>query len=110
VAGSEELRIPPEAVIRHAASVDQAADGMETGRGAAAQVQMGDEAYGQICGFLPELIDVVADGLVSALGESASALRETAVSLRSAASSAEDVDVAEANRIGTAGGRMVLPL
>ncbi|GGQ44564.1 hypothetical protein GCM10010166_11390 [Couchioplanes caeruleus subsp. azureus] len=102
--------MPVAAVRRHAGAVDEAADGMETGRGAAAYVQLGAEAYGQICAFLPGLIDPVADRAVTALGESASALREAAAGLRSVAAAAESTDAANARRVADAGGRLELPL
>ncbi|MEU8425091.1 type VII secretion target [Micromonospora sp. NPDC048835] len=98
------------AVMRHAATVDDAADQMETARSAAAYVQMGAEAYGQICGFLPRLIDPVADRAVTALGESASALRETATNLRAAAATTEATDAASAQVLDRSGGRLALPL
>jgi hypothetical protein len=102
--------MPTAAVAAHASSVDAAADGMETGRGAAAQVQMGTEAYGQICAFLPGLIDPVADRVVTALGESAAALRETALHLRAAAAAAESADDSGARRVSGAGTPLELPL
>ncbi|HEX8632047.1 MAG TPA: hypothetical protein VF755_28135 [Catenuloplanes sp.] len=102
--------MPTAAVARHAGSVDHAAEAMDTGRQAAAQVQMGAEAYGQLCAFLPGLIGAVADRAVTALGESASALRETALSLRSAVAAAEDTDADAARRIVDVGGRIELPL
>ncbi|WFE53608.1 hypothetical protein [Micromonospora sp. WMMD1155] len=98
------------AVIRHAATVDDAADKMETARGAAAYVQMGAAAYGQICGFLPRLIDPVADRAVTALGGSATTLREAAANLRAVAASTEATDVENARRLAESAGRLELPL
>ncbi|MET7876159.1 type VII secretion target [Micromonospora profundi] len=98
------------AVIRHAATVDDIGDKMETARGAAAHVQMGAEAYGQICGFLPQLIDPVADRAVRALGESATALREAAANLRAAAAATETTDAAGARRFNDSASRLELPL
>ncbi|MEU8213749.1 type VII secretion target [Micromonospora sp. NPDC049044] len=110
MAGDTELHMSVAAVIRHAATVDDAADKMETARGAAAYVQLGAEAYGQICGFLPRLIDPVADRVVTALGESAVALRDAAANLRAAAAATEATDAASARRINHSGGRLDLPL
>jgi hypothetical protein len=102
--------MPTAAVRRHADAVDSAADGMENGRGAAAQVQLGTEAYGQLCAFLPGLINPLADRAVLALEGAASALRETAGHLRSAASSAEAADAGSARRVKAAGDGIELPL
>lgn len=107
---ADETRLPVAAVRRHAHSVQAAADGMATGRGAAAQVQLGAEAYGQLCAFLPGLISPVADRVVVALADSASALWETAGNLRAVATAAESTDAASARRVTGAGGPIELPL
>ncbi|MEV6601463.1 type VII secretion target [Actinoplanes sp. NPDC051346] len=104
------FQISPAAVAAHAGAVDQVADGMELGRAAAAQVQLGGEAYGKLCAFLPGLIDRLADPTVDALTECAAALRETAVDLRSAATSTEATDQAGSRRVAGAGRRIELPL
>ena len=110
VAGDGEMRVPVAAVQRHAGSADTAADGIETGRAAAAHVQMGAEAYGQICAFLPNLINPLADRTVAALGELASGLHETATRLRTVASSTESTDTASAQRVTASGRHIELPL
>lgn len=102
--------MPVTAVSGHAAAVDAAADRMQQGRSAGAQVQLGHAAYGKICAFLPGLIDPVADATVGALGESAAALRETATSLRSAASRADATDRAGAARLRATSRHLELPL
>jgi len=101
--------MPVDAVRQHASAVDTAADRMATARAAAAQVQLGSGAYGQLCSFLPGLIDRLGDQVVLALTESTSALRESAVNLRAAAAGAESADSAASTRVTGAGGR-VLPL
>jgi hypothetical protein len=70
--------MPVAAVQRHAGSVDAAADGMTTGRSAALRVRLGEEVYGQLCTFLPGLLNPLADRVLTALDGSAVALRETA--------------------------------
>ncbi|WP_327035623.1 hypothetical protein [Micromonospora ureilytica] len=110
MAGDAEMQMSVAAVIRHAATVDDTADSMEAARGAAAYLQMGAEAYGQICGFLPRLIDPVADRAVTALGESATALREAAANLRAVAAATEATDAASARRLAGSAGRLELPL
>jgi len=102
--GEPELRMPVQAVRGHAGSVDAVAEAIETGRAAAAQVQLGSHAYGQLCAFLPRLIDPLADRTVSALAGSALALRETAAHLRDAAELVESADEHSADRLRSAGG------
>jgi hypothetical protein len=107
---AEEMRIAVPALIGHAGSVDSAADGMETGRSAAAQVRMGGEAYGKICAFLPALIDPIGETAVSALAEAASSLRETAANLRTVAADVSAADQAAGARTTSAGRMLELPL
>ena len=107
---ADVLRMPVAAVAGHAGSVDQAADGMELGRSAAAQVQLGGEAYGKICAFLPGLIEPLGETAVSALAEAASSLRETAANLRTSAGDAAATDQGAAHRVGSAGRALELPL
>ncbi len=45
----DEVRMPVAAVTGHASAVDAVADDVALGRAAAAQVQLGGEAYGTIC-------------------------------------------------------------
>jgi hypothetical protein len=108
VAG-EELRMPVDAVRRHAGSAYAAADAVDAGREAAAYAQLGSHAYGEICTVLPALINPLADRAVMALRESVSALRETATNLRAAATAAEAADASSADRTGRAGGFLEPP-
>ena len=107
---ADQMRIPLQAVVGHAGSVDSAADGMDLGRSAAAQVRMGAEAYGKICAFLPGLIDPIGGTAVSALAEAASSLRETAANLRTVAANASSTDQAAGARTRAAGRTLELPL
>ncbi|GIJ27413.1 hypothetical protein Vqi01_25750 [Micromonospora qiuiae] len=108
--GDAGMRMSAAGVVRHAAAVDDAADRMQTARSAAAQVHMGTEAYGQICAFLPRLIDPLGNRTVAALDEAATALRETATNLREAAAATESTDQSSARRVLGAAGRLELPL
>ncbi|MEU6024831.1 type VII secretion target [Micromonospora sp. NPDC047134] len=107
--GDTGMRMSVADVHRHAAAVDEVAGRMETARGAAAQVNLGAEAYGQIAAFLPRLIDPLGDQVVTALGETAAALRETATNLRQVATTTAATDHGSARRI-RASGHLELPL
>lgn len=104
------FRMTPAAVTAHAGAVESVADGMERGRAAAVHVQLGGEAYGKLCAFLPGLIDRLADPAVDALTECTAALRETAANLRTAAATTEATDQAGAQRVAGASRRLELPL
>jgi len=104
------IRMPIDAVARHAGSVDTAADAITTAKAAAAQVQMGGEAYGKICVLLPGLIGMLSGSGVEALDAAATSLRETANHLRPAAGSAKQTDRASATRRSAIKPKIDLPL
>lgn len=96
------MRLPVEAVHQHAASVREISDKMLEARAAAGHVAMNPQAYGQLCQFLPAVLDTVFDAAVAAMTGSVEALHETATSLRLVALTAERVDESAARSISTA--------
>ncbi|MET0419445.1 MAG: hypothetical protein ABW022_25810 [Actinoplanes sp.] len=95
---------------RHADTVSGAADQVAQARAAAGEV-MGAEAYGQLCQFLPGLLNPVFESAAGLLGETAAALRETSLKLRTTADEAEAADADSAGRVSAAGGpALELPL
>jgi hypothetical protein len=108
--GDETVRMPFADVRRHAGAVDDASDGTETARSATAQVQLGDQAYGMLCQFLPGLLDLVANSAVTAMATSVSALSQTAGKLRTAAGGHESTDHASGDRVAATGRQITLPL
>jgi hypothetical protein len=108
--GDDTLRMPFADVRRHAGSVDDASAGTDTARSATAQVQLGDQAYGMLCQFLPGLLDLVANSAVNALAASVGALSETASKLRTAAGGHESTDDASGRHVAATGRQIKLPL
>ncbi|BCJ56039.1 hypothetical protein Asp14428_75140 [Actinoplanes sp. NBRC 14428] len=107
----EEIRFPAPAVERHAGSVDGIADSVVRARAAVTEVAMGAEAYGQLCQFLPVLLNPLFDQAIGAMNDATDALRETADNLRAAAASVTATDVKAGGRITSAGAPMLdLPL
>lgn len=105
------FQISSEAVVRHAAAVDQASDGMATARSAVREVTMDTQAYGQLCQFLPALLSPLFMDAAEALGDAVEALSESALKLRATASSMDATDTGSAARLNTAGGPgLELPL
>jgi hypothetical protein len=94
-----ELRFPGRAVERHAGSVDQVAEAMETARSAVRDVTMDHDAYGMLCQFVPGVLSPVFEAGVDALHGSVDALHETAARLRSTAASMTATDEASGRRI-----------
>jgi hypothetical protein len=90
--------MPIAAVRVHAGSVDHTSATVEQGRSAAAQVQLGGQAYGMLCQFLPALITPLADKAVEVMTESRTALHSTADKLRTASGASDSTDHGSAAR------------
>jgi hypothetical protein len=74
-----------DAIVRHAATVDEVASRVAEGRGAAGAVELGPEAYGKLCSLIPALLDPVQTAVIDALGEATDALQSAADDLRATA-------------------------
>jgi uncharacterized protein YukE len=88
------------ALTAHAGSVDGVADQVDQGRAAGAQVTLGRDACGQLCQFVPALIDPLQQAGVEAFAAAVDALRESADALRSAAGAYGPVDEMAAQNFG----------
>ncbi len=107
----DEVQFPAPAVERHAGSVDGIADSVLQARAAVTEVTMGTEAYGQLCQFLPTLLNPVFSQAVTALNDATDALRETADNLRAAAAEVTATDARAGEDVTAAGApRLDLPL
>jgi hypothetical protein len=74
-----------DAILRHAATVDEVAAQVAQGRAAAATVVLGRDAYGMLCQLIPILLDAVHESTVNALQEAADAMQSSADDLRATA-------------------------
>ena len=92
--------VTASALTAHAGTVDQVSDTVDQARSAGAQVGLGRDAYGQLCQFVPALIDPLQEAGVDALAAAVDALRETADALRAAAGSYGRVDEVAAGKFG----------
>jgi hypothetical protein len=100
---ADEVRFPGYLVERHAGSVDNVADSMQTARSAVHDVTMDTGAYGQLCQFLPGILSPVFDLGLDALYKTVDVLSETAASLRTTAAEMSETDAASGRRISKAG-------
>ncbi len=98
----EHVEVTASALIGHAAAVDRVADAVDQRRAAGAHVQLGREAYGQLCQMVPMLLDPIQQIGVDALAGAVDALRESADTLRTAAREYDRADGAAAQRFGVA--------
>ncbi|GAA2647952.1 type VII secretion target [Paractinoplanes durhamensis] len=83
----------------HAGEMDQIGDGLTTAAVAVQTVQTDVEAYGQLCQFIPVLLNglqqIMADGMTTA----ATSAHETADSLRAVATAYDNADNNAAGRL-----------
>ncbi|ASW53122.1 hypothetical protein [Plantactinospora sp. KBS50] len=100
---STGMRFPVEAVRRHAAVVGEVAEQMAVARAAVREVTMDRRAYGELCQFLPGLLDPLFGGALDVLNSAMDALSETALKLRATAEAIEATDADSALRLSEAG-------
>ncbi|GIE76260.1 hypothetical protein Aph02nite_22100 [Actinoplanes philippinensis] len=96
---SAGMRFPAEAVRRHADTVDEASGQMALARSAVHEVTIDRQAYGELCQFLPALLDPLFEGALDVLSDAVDALAETAYGLRATAATMEHTDADNARRI-----------
>jgi hypothetical protein len=76
------FEVQADAITRHASTVDDVADQVAQGRGAASAVTMGRDAYGFLCQLIPTLLDTLQEATADALQEAADSLQRSADELR----------------------------
>lgn len=106
---SDAVQMPIDAVRGHASTVDGVADALDQARGAG-EAGMDSMAYGQICSFLPGLLEPVFEDALSALTRSVNAIHETASELRTTADTTQATDQSNAGKVTVAGKLPELPL
>jgi hypothetical protein len=79
------FQVQADAIIAHAATVDEVATLVAEGRSAASAVGIGRDAYGMLCRLIPSLLDPLQESTVNALQELADSLQSSADELRSTA-------------------------
>lgn len=104
------MRFPGDAVREHAVAVSEAFEQMAVARSAVREVSMDRQAYGEICQFLPGLLEPLFGGAVEVLDGVVDALSETALKLRATAATIEATDAGSAGRLTEAGREPELPL
>jgi excreted virulence factor EspC (type VII ESX diderm) len=108
---SPGVQFPADAVLRHAAAVDEASEQMTQVRSAVGEATMDSQAYGQLCQFLPGLLSPLFGSATQVMNGAVEALGETALKLRSTASAMQAADAGSAVRMGNAAGPGIeLPL
>jgi uncharacterized protein YukE len=89
---AEDVVVTPAVLVEHAARIDAAAGEIATAGQAGQSVRVDRGAYGQLCTFVPVMIDGLQGLVVDAIDAAADSLRDTADRLRSAATGYRDTD------------------
>ncbi|MCM4082016.1 type VII secretion target [Paractinoplanes hotanensis] len=93
------FQVDSTALGAHARTVDSIGDGLTTAADAGRTVQTDTGAHGQLCQFVPTLLNqlqqAMADGMITA----ATSAHETADALRSVAAAYDSADHASADRL-----------
>lgn len=94
MAGSDDggFNVRPEDLISHAGALDKVGDQMTVAQQAGQGVVLGRQAYGYICAFVPALFDPVQQAVLRVLGDSATKLHGTAVTVRTVAAAYTSTD------------------
>lgn len=108
---TDTVKMPFDAVLAHAGSVDGVAADLRTAHGAANQVYLDAGAFGQICSFVPSMFDPVLRSAVESISSAADALTDSAGRLRTAVSNQQAADARSAATVNAAGNHNInLPL
>ena len=99
--GGPAFQVDPAALVTHAESVDRVGDGLSTAADAGRAVQTDVGAYGQLCQFVPALLNGLQEAMVDGMATAAGSVHETADALRSVAAAYDGADVAATDRLRT---------
>jgi hypothetical protein len=93
------FQVNSASLVSHAGQVDTIGDGLTAATEAAQAVQTGTGAYGQLCQFVPALLNSLQQAMVDGMNAAAGSAHDTAATLRSVAASYDTADGSSADRI-----------
>lgn len=91
---SGQFRVSTSDLVSHAAEVDRIGDGLDTAKQAATAVRVDSAAYGQLCQFVPALLNDLQGRVIDGIASAVTASHDTADALRS---TAVDYDTSDGN-------------
>ena len=89
-----QFQVKSSDLVSHASEVDGIGDGLDTAKRAGEAVRVDTRAYGQLCQFVPALLNGLQITLIDGIGSAVTAAHDTADALRSTAA---DYDAADGN-------------
>jgi hypothetical protein len=93
------LQVDAASLVAHARAVDDVGDGLTTTADAGRAVQTDAGAYGQLCQFVPALLNELQQAVVDGITTAAASVHETADALRSVAAAYDGADTTAAERL-----------
>jgi HPt (histidine-containing phosphotransfer) domain-containing protein len=93
------FQVDSASLMAHAGAVDAIGDGITTASDAGLAVTTDNGAYGQLCQFVPALLNGLQQAMADGMTTAARAAHETADSLRSVAAAYDSADEAAADRV-----------
>src|ERR1044071_7056173 len=93
------FQVDPAAVTAHAGMVDSIGDGLTIAADAGHTVQTDTSAYGQLCQFVPALLNQLQQALVDGMATAATSAHETADALRWVAAAYDRTNRTSADRL-----------
>lgn len=83
--GEAELAVSPESLLTHGSTVGAIAAEVETAYAAAQVVRLDHGAYGQVCAFVPVVLNTLSDDLMAGLRAAVDSLNDTSSRLKTVA-------------------------
>jgi hypothetical protein len=96
---SDHFQVNAASLTAHAGEVDAIGDGLSTAAGAAHTVQTDTGAYGQLCQFVPALLNGLQQAMADGMTTAADSAHDTADALRATAADYAGSDSGAADRI-----------
>ena len=96
---SGEFQVNSASLTTHAGEVDGIGDGLAQTAQAGRTVQTDTGAYGQLCQFVPALLNGLQQAMVDGMNTAADSAHDTADALRATASDYDSADSGAADRI-----------
>jgi excreted virulence factor EspC (type VII ESX diderm) len=93
------FQVDSRSLVSHAGEVDTVGDGLMSAAQAGQRIQTDISAYGQLCQFVPALLNGLQQSMVDGMRTAARSTHDTAEALRSVAASYDSTDGGAAERI-----------
>ena len=89
---ASEVAVQPSTLLSQSGRVEAVAGEVGTAKSAGDAVRVDSGAYGQLCGFVPAIVDGLQNILLDGIGEAQESLHDTAERLRTAAQGYQSTD------------------